>query len=645
MESVSNVKMTPKGDHQRSKSEEMFTSSKIHNTSLKHFSNLNLMSNEFKNLINNIGTNLEKKLRELSAKKMKIINKDKKIESNENNELGNKIEENEGEFNLKNLNKVEYQDNENEKLKKEIEELKNIISKKEKEFNEKEKEIVLLNGNLNTYKNEINNNKNEINEIKKILKNKEENIDELNKKIEMQEKKYLNELKNNEIKITNLLEKCKNQKNKCHKIESEKYSICIENSKLLLEINEIKYKNIELEKSLETEINKNKISFNLVKNKEDEIQFLLNKLKVIGEFALNPEKKFKNEIPSNTPTPTYRQREEKEEKNSHDNFGKIGIKNESLNCYMSSILQILKNINQFSMKILGIKTNDNIIESLQKIFTELIYSGKKQISIFEFKRQFGNEYKRFNRREENDSTYFLIYLIQHIHKYMNKRDNRSISMIEDYSELDLNDNDKEEFEKFLKKNGLKNNSFIFDLFYGYKMDKIYCSGCNYNQITCQSFNILDIPIMDEKKRLESLEECLNCYLITKDQKGRNGFDCSKCKKKLLSFVTGILKLPKILIINLKRVGETVIYNHDVVIPFTLKTRDIEKLNKFQKNYELIGFVKHFGSDKSGHNVAYSKNLIDKKWYLYNDEYVKEVGEYPSTEKSFLLFYQLNEKNN
>ena len=120
MESVSNVKMTPKGDHQRSKSEEMFTSSKIHNTSLKHFSNLNLMSNEFKNLINNIGTNLEKKLRELSAKKMKIINKDKKIESNENNELGNKIEENEGEFNLKNLNKVEYQDNENEKLKKEI---------------------------------------------------------------------------------------------------------------------------------------------------------------------------------------------------------------------------------------------------------------------------------------------------------------------------------------------------------------------------------------------------------------------------------------------------------------------------------------------------------------------------------------------
>ena len=66
-------------------------------------------------------------------------------------------------------------------------------------------------------------------------------------------------------------------------------------------------------------------------------------------------------------------------------------------------------------------------------------------------------------------------------------------------------------------------------------------------------------------------------------------------------------------------------------------------NKFNLNYELVGFIKHYGNDKSGHNIAYSKNMLDNKWYSFNDEIVKEINEYPSTEKSFLLFYQLIEK--
>ena len=643
MQNLTKDQMTPKEEHQRSKSEELLSGSKTHIKRL--FSNLSKISRDFKNSINNIRTtNSAKNLRELSSKKIICLNKGKRMSTKENiskekkGEIKIKIEKKDNEFNLQNLYGVEYQEDENEKLKNKIEELKSILSKKEKE-------TILLNKNLKIYENKINNNKNEINELKEILKSKEKYIDELNEKIRNQEKKYLNKLKNNELEIKQLLEKCQNLDNKCHKIENEYYSTNIENSKLLLEINQIKYKNIELEKSLESEVTKNKISLNSIKNKEDEIQILLSKLKVIGELALNSEKKFKNEIAINTPTPTYRQIDEKIEKNNHDNFGKIGIKNELLNCYMSSILQIMKNIKPFSMKLLNIKTNDNIIESLQNILNDLLYSKKQHISIYEFKRQFGNVYKRFNGREDNDSTYFLIYLIQHIHKYLNKRDNQNISRIEEYSYLELNANDKIEVEKFLNKNESKNNSFIYDLFYGYKMDKIFCTGCNYNQITCQSFNILDIPIMNENKRLKSLEECLNCFLITKDQKGRNGFDCSKCKKKLLSFVTGVLKLPKILIINLKRVGETVIYNHEIVIPFTLKTKDVEKLNKFEKDYELIGFVKHFGTDRSGHNIAYSKNLIDNKWYLYNDEIVREVSEYPPTDKSFLLFYQLMEKHN
>ena len=60
----------------------------------------------------------------------------------------------------------------------------------------------------------------------------------------------------------------------------------------------------------------------------------------------------------------------------------------------------------------------------------------------------------------------------------------------------------------------------------------------------------------------------------------------------------------------------------------------------KENFVLLS---HYGNDKSGHNIAYSKNMLDNKWYSFNDEIVKEINEYPSTEKSFLLFYQLIEK--
>jgi len=593
-------------------------------------------------------------IRQSSAKNLNtLLNLEKEKEKEQDKieeENADKAEKKCAKFELQNLNNINYFDDGYEKLKKELEELKISLSNKEKEYDKKYKENVSLNETLAAYKNETSDNNKKINELEDILKKKEDSIEELKKNLEDQAKNYQHLLKIKELEIKKLKGKCEQLEYQNKNITNEKYAINNENSKLRIDINGIKFKNDELEKSIEIEKNKNKLSFNLMEKKEDENQFLINKLKAIGEFALNFDKKLKIDSCSKTPCSSllYKQKEEEETKISNDslinnNFGNIGIKNEALNCYMSSVLQILKNIKNFSLQILGIKTKDNIIESLQKIISDLLYSKKQKVSLYEFKRCFGNVYKRFEGRQNNDSTYFLLYLIQHIHKNLNKSENQKKSNIINYNNLELNDFDKIEFEKYLNKNEVKNNSFIYDLFYGYIMNKLFCTGCGDCKITFQSYNILDIPIMNENKKLKSLEECLNCYLITKDQKGIKGFDCSKCEKKLLSLVTCILKLPKILIINLKRVGETVIYNHEITIPFILKTKDVEKLNKFNLNYELVGFIKHYGNDKSGHNIAYSKNMLDNKWYSFNDEIVKEINEYPSTEKSFLLFYQLIEK--
>ena len=211
--------------------------------------------------------------------------------------------------------------------------------------------------------------------------------------------------------------------------------------------------------------------------------------------------------------------------------------------------------------------------------------------------------------------------------------------------MKLSEKDEYEFKNFVFKVGAKNNSFIFDLFYGYQMNKIICTACGNTEVSFQSFNILELPLMDEKNKLHSLEQCFNYYLITKDQKGIKGFECKKCNKNTLSFSVSIIKFPLILIINLKRVVEKNIYYHEIKIPFIFNTGSIEKLYKVNKNYELIGFIKKYGNEMNGHNVAYSKNIFDHKWYYFNDCKVEEVKGYPSTEKTFLLFYQfIDEKS-
>jgi ubiquitin C-terminal hydrolase len=322
-------------------------------------------------------------------------------------------------------------------------------------------------------------------------------------------------------------------------------------------------------------------------------------------------------------------------KNNIENFSVVGINNEELNCYMSSVIQILKNISIFSDNLLNTECDDNIIESFKNLLNLLLNSNKKSVSLLNFKKNFSKKYKTFEGRKENDSTLFLIYLLNYLHKNLKINENY---IKKDFKFLDLENEEYNQLTKFIYSYELKNNSFIYNLFYGYEMFKIICSSCNYSQVSFQCFNILDIPLMEGNNKLNSLIECINTFLYSKDQKDVKGFECIKCDNTSVSHSTSIIYFPQIFVINLKRVGEKKIYNHVIDIPFILETKKIDKLKKFKKKYELIGFINHYGSQRGGgHNIAYSKNKSNNKWYEYNDSSVIEIKN-PSTDKAFLLFY-------
>ena len=459
--------------------------------------------------------------------------------------------------------------------------------------------------------------KNENEELKKKMKEKIREIENL-KANEKSNKALLN---NKDVEISEYKKKLINYEKELNKLKEEQ--------------NSLKEENKELKNSLEIQKNQHFKYNNLIKEKEFLIQTYEKKLNLIEEIISNKEK-----IETN--------KEEKEVYNNYINmnennrqYGKIGLKNEELNCYMSSVIQILKNLHSFKSIFLGREAKESVIKALQKLFNNLYYSKEKSTSILEFKTEFSKVYKRFEGKQHNDSTFFLIYLLQYLHRSFNEPNSKITSklLFKDLG-LKLSEKDEYEFKNFYIKNRAKNNSFIYDLFYGYQMNKMICTACGYSQVSFQCYNILDLPLIDGEIKLKSLEQCLNCYLITKDQKGIQGFDCKKCNRNILSYSTSIVQLPQILIINLKRVGEKYIYNHEIKIPFTFNTDSIDKLDKANKNYELIGFIKHFGNEMNGHNVAYTKNIFDYKWYYFNDSEVKEINGYPTTDKAFLLFYEL-----
>ena len=140
----------------------------------------------------------------------------------------------------------------------------------------------------------------------------------------------------------------------------------------------------------------------------------------------------------------------------------------------------------------------------------------------------------------------------------------------------------------------------------------------------------------------NLYECFECYTSSELITGENKMYCNICKCLYDSFyVTLLYSAPKYLIINLNR-GRGAVYECNVNFPEILDLNNY-LINK-EKNtiFELYAVICHIGpSSNSGHFVAYCRNRMNKKWYLYNDGFVT-LCEKPSDYQKgmpYILFYQ------
>jgi len=512
-------------------------------------------------------------------------------------------------------------------LKIEISNLKNDIQKYLKEIEQKNKEIkdnkVIIENNENKIKEKVK-------EKEKEIKLREENY---NKKIKEYETEKQNLIKkNNDIvnKDKNLEKEIKlkeeNYNNKIKEYETEKqnhiknYNDIVNKDKNLEE--KIKIKDEELRKNTE-ELKKNSKEIGELKN---DLKILDKKYKDLTEPIL------------------------------------VGLDNIGATCYMNATLQSLSNtipLTDYFLKKYKEETNRNMSNEYYKVIKNLWNRENKSYSPDSFKNVLSQLNPLFQGIAANDSKDLINFLLERFHQELNNIHESSnlkdSTLINQEDQLD----EKKMLNIFFEDFKIKFRSIISDLFYGILETKSQCQGCNKTKYNFQVYSFLEFPLEQVNKFCfnkglrssnlsnnnnpdVSIYECFNYYGNLEMMTGENQMYCNICKRSCDAlYQTNLYSAPNYLIINLNR-GKGAVYQCKVIFPEKLNILNFVSRQEGNSYFELYAVICHIGpSSMSGHFVAYCKNKIDKKWYLYNDSFVtpcKRNDEYKNG-MAFILFYQ------
>ena len=541
------------------------------------------------------------------------------------------------------------------------------ITKKNFEL-EKEKESKKLEEKKKKYEDLEKANKKYEEELKKERKKNEENIKKY-EDVEKINKKYLDELKEERAKNEENKKKYEQEREKQRKKSEEnekikddkindlinqynnleaKYKTGLEtiekNSKEKIKLQEkIAEMNMQNKQQIET-ANKNKILYQknekemqkIISKKEEYINQLKNKCKQLEEERDKPR----------TPIPIL-----------------IGLNNIGATCYMNATLQCLSNtreLTEFFLKFYNKKQNNIMANEYYKLMLNLWNKEKNNspYSPYSFKEALSKENPLFAGIAANDSKDLINFLLERFHVELNNinKNNENINYtITQQDQL----NEQKMLNLFLKEFKEKFNSPISNLFYGIMETKSQCHGCNIIKFNFQVYSFLEFPLQqvnqfcfnNGKRALFTnsgknpdvdLYECFEYYGKIDLMSGDNQMYCNICNKLNNAYYsTVVYSTPLNLIINLNR-GKGAIYECKVNFPEQLNLFNFVTYKNGYTVYELYSVICHLGpSSMSGHFVAYCKNRIDNKWYLYNDGMVSlctKIYQYQDG-MPYILFYR------
>ena len=633
--------------------------------------------NEKNILLKNEEKDLDKKKQEISQKG-KLINKNLEElaflkRKNEENEkiLKEQIEKNK---------QVEIMNKENEKF---LEQKEKELSNKDKELNKKEKEYEKKLKEIELLKSEYERKEKELiekheKEIKLYYNKKEDETKEKETSLKQREKDIIDK--------TNLLNKKQEEIN--NKLE-ETYLIKTQYEKKLKELNE-KIENIKQEESLLKQKEKNLIEKEKYIERENQIiTQKINELTKLQEKINTREIQLKNG--ENLLNKKFKELELKIKKSEEDillqknkllswenslkmqeeeflNRDKpitIGLNNIGATCYMNATLQCLSNskkLTEYFLKIYKSNPNKKMANEYQIVVFNLWKreNNNKSYSPNSFKEVLSNENPLFKGIAANDSKDLINFLLERFHQELNVmkiniNNNINNGMINQEDQT----NEQSMLGIFLEEFKEKFNSPISNLFYGIAETKSQCIGCSIIKYNFQVYSFLEFPLQqvnsffaslgkkplftnDGKNPDVDLYECFEYNRKIDLMSGDNQMYCNICNKLSDSYYsTLIYSSPIYLIINLNR-GRGATYECKVNFPEQLNLFNYVTFKSGYTAYGLYAVICHLGpSSMSGHFVAYCRNRINNKWYLYNDAMVTPCSrpQQYNDGMPYILFYR------
>ena len=267
----------------------------------------------------------------------------------------------------------------------------------------------------------------------------------------------------------------------------------------------------------------------------------------------------------------------------------------------------------------------------------------------------------------NDAKDFLIFFIGKIHEELNKKMKEPPPKTYIIKKNDPLINFLSYFTRNYK-------SIISNLFNWTNQIMRTCSNCKSKILSYQTFPYLILDLEKTRKNVFMLEmdkfhkskvdddlwqkeyyhsrenipinltDCVNYYCSY-----RNNFNfiCPKCKNNCLqTTVNKIYTSPNIFIFILNR-GKNNIFSVKMNYPPELDlSKYIQTADKSPTKYELIGVITHLGvSGPNGHFIAFCKNIMNGKWYKYNDQTVSEADNFSVHNEgiAYILFYNMVKK--
>jgi len=298
--------------------------------------------------------------------------------------------------------------------------------------------------------------------------------------------------------------------------------------------------------------------------------------------------------------------------------------NNKYDCYLNSVLQALFNTHSFSCFFRIKRSDENLIIQMFRIIYEY-NSLVNPCNIKKLLSQFDSSARDiFGNNDQQDAHEAIVKIIDIIHMSSCYRENN----FSDYGIIDSEIKNKslDAWKSSIDKLGF---SFITRFFSGQFKTLLKCKKCEYENITWDNFNNINLSITGE--------DIIDCFSDFVKPEIMHDAKCEKCGTKSLIKTTTIWKFPLTMVLNIKRFSfNTQIQknNKSLVLNKNLRISGSGRIY----NYCLTSVVYHIGSSpNSGH--YYTDILKYGTWYKVDDERITKLSDIvPESNNCYIMIY-------